>query len=242
MKDIEKNDVDISKLFEFKSDVELHTVDGKTIKVYLRLPNDGDIGKARVRAIRDSAKFRNDLRNPKWEDREVYLPDVSDFSKEDMVSLIKSYSIRQISVEVSNNIEIPFPKEPDGEAVLEVHEEYQKAIDEYPALVNKKLMSEIKSGLENLEKVLKKKTKKQLIILHERELIKELSDGKFGVSFRERNAYYSTFSNKERTQKFFSSYEELRDSPTLLKEQLMNEYSKLELGSEALKKSLGVTQ
>lgn len=241
MKDIEKNDVDISQLFIFKRELELTTPDDKKVVIYIRLPNDSDVGRARVKAIRESSDFRAKLRDKKWEDREVYIPDVSELSKDELIKLIQSYSVKQIGSEITNEIDIPIPKELKGDSTLEEQEEYQKRIDDYPKLVNAKILTELTKRINLLEKFLQKKTKTQLVTIHERELIREVCDGIFSVSFRQRCAYYGSYKDENYKTLLFGSYEKFDESPSILKEQILNTYVSLELGSEALKKLQGVT-
>ena len=62
--EIEKNDVDISKLFNWGKAFEIVGEDGVVDVVYMRVLGDADINKARVFALRESAKLRRALRNP----------------------------------------------------------------------------------------------------------------------------------------------------------------------------------
>src|SRR5690606_17203424 len=82
----------------------------------------------------------------------------------------------------------------------------------------------------------------EIISLHEKELIREHCDAKFYDSYRQLSAYYGTYSDAEYKNRLFNSWEDFKNAPTILKEQILKNYVELELGADALKKTLGETK
>jgi len=238
---IEKGDVDISKLFEFQKEVLIKGANNKAKKVYMRLPGDAEVNRAKVQAIRLSTELRKNLKNPEWEDREAYIPYVGDLNKETIEDLILSYSVGTISTEVIREVQIPHPKEPKATATLEEQEKYQKAVDEYPELVKQRVTQQITNRLERLKTFLESKTLEELVQIHNDELIKDACNQLLNEKFIELCAYFSVFKDKKFTTPLFESYDEFAKAPKLLKDQILRAYFELDLTSEQLKKSLEAT-
>ncbi len=59
--DLEQNDVDISKLFEYTSELDIETPQG-TIRIYQKLLGDEDYNKVKARALRDSKRARKKIK------------------------------------------------------------------------------------------------------------------------------------------------------------------------------------
>lgn len=239
MRTIEKNDINISKLFEFEREAKLLGVDGEEITVYMKLPGDEHLNRARVKALRLSKDFRQQLNDKEWEDREVYIPDASELDKEEIVSLLVSFNVTPIATKVAQEITIPIPKEPEGDASLEEQEEYQRKVDEYPELFNQHMTSEVTKRLENTRKRLNSLTKKALLEEYENQLVREHADTFFYKRYREYCCYFASFKDENYENRLFDKYESLRNSPEFLKTQLIDEYDKLEINAEELKKLRG---
>lgn len=236
MRDIEKNDVDITSLFDFTKEVELRTTSGEPIKVYMKLPNDAQINRARVYAMRESSNLRKNLKDSSWEEREGFIPSVSDRTDEEIVEHIIGMSIQKIGVEISEDLTIPIPKEPDGGASLEEQEQYQQAIDEYPILVNEKFVKTLEKRIESLRTFLQKKNTKELLDLYEEEVIKGLCEEHFYKTYMLQNAFYASFKDPEFSEPLFAKFESLKNGPISLKGQLMEAYNQLEISPDELKK------
>ena len=242
MKSLEKNDVDISRLFHWGDVLEINNLMGETvIRIYMRVIGDADVNRARVQALRFSNELRKNLNDKAWEDREAYIPDVSAFSKEDLIQLIVTYSSRDIISRASADIVIPHPKEPSGDANLEEQELYQKKTDEYPKIFEEKLRIDVDKRIASFKEVLEEKTTEELIQMHESEMIKEMCNVRFLDRYQELCAFYGTYKDSEYKKRLFDDFQKFLDSPKLLKGQVVNNYSVLELNAEALKKSLGAT-
>ena len=243
MIDVEKGDVDISKLFEFKTEISLIGVNGKeAAKAYIRLPSDAEVNRARVKSIRHSGELRKNLSNLEWEDREYFIPDISGLSRDELITLICNMSIQEIGMEVASDMVIPMPKEPAGDASLEEQEQYQNRVDEYPILVRDKMKIEMARKMDRLKKVLEDKNDKELNKLYEEELIKEHCNTAFKNIYKLYCVYFGTYADSEHKTLLFDSFDKLKESPEFLVQQLQNAYESLELESELLKKSLVATQ
>jgi len=72
--DIEKNDVDLSKLFTWSKEVPIYDTKGELMtRVFIRTIGDADINKARVFALRESSKLRKALRNKGTDEYEAFI-------------------------------------------------------------------------------------------------------------------------------------------------------------------------
>lgn len=241
--DIEKNDVDISQLFTYKKEITL-LVPGTTdeITLHQRIIGDSDNNKARVYALRESGKLRENLRNTKWEDRSAYLPSVDNLKKDDIVDLVLSLSIQEITLDAINKVDVPEPKEPKGDASLEDQEKHQKEVDAYKDKFNKAVNELLSTKLEERRKELNKNLKDDLIRTYETTVIDQLCQKRFLECYIEMCTFYGTYSDSGFTKRSFNAFEDFQNSPTQLKSRLMDGYSDLQVGGAALKKLQGVTQ
>jgi len=131
----EKNDVDISSLFFYKKPVTITGNKDKELTVYMRLVGDAELQRARVKALRDSRKLRDALKDKNSDEYLAFIPDISEVEKDRLVELSLVMSLKEISADIAQEIELPFPEEPGSKATLEEQEAYQKEI--IPAFQNR---------------------------------------------------------------------------------------------------------
>ena len=232
----EKNDVDISSLFYYRKPVEVITKDAEPVIFYMRLVGDAELQRARVKALRDSRKLRDALKNPESDEHLAFIPSVKDLSREKLVEIILLSKIKEISTKIVDEVNVPFPEELSSDATLEEQEEYQKEIDEYPSkresLVKEKIVKEAAKAKEELLKKNEDVLKKEYLL----SLRNELCEIELTKSFYDHIIFFSLYKEDEYKKPLFKSFEEYLNLPQEIKEQLLEEYRNLELGMDELKK------
>ncbi len=234
---IEKNDINISKLFEYTDQFVLTGVDGTELTVYVRLIGDEDLNQVRVHAIRESGKLRKNLYNSKWEDREAYLPDISKYKKDKIINIVTSLGLQDMTDRAIKQIdlELPRPKDLGSDPSLEEQEKYQEEVDRWPDLFNKKVSKIVTSFLEKRKKELQKITKKLLLEYYEEALIDASCTERLNRKFIEESTFLGTYMDENFSIRLFENFEEFLNTPTKLKELLMLNYKSLELSAQDLK-------
>lgn len=238
MQPVEKNDVDISKLFYYgdKFDI-LDKAEKKVMTVYIRLVGDAELNQARVFALRSSADLRSKLKDKSSDERRAFIPEnYDDLSNEDIINLIVLYSTQDITNDVIKNTEIPIPKEPKSDASLEEQEEYQRLVDAYPLYRVTKIREEVNLKIESLKETLSKKSKDELVVEYERVIIVTLCQQEMLTKFREMSTYFGCFKDKNYKTRLFSSFESFSNILPEIKQQLMDNYISLEVSNDELKK------
>jgi hypothetical protein len=238
MSSVEKNDVDISRLFYWGSGFDITGKNGeKLFKAYIRLVGDAELSRARVFALRCSAKMRNDLKNKDNDFRMAFIPEsYEDYTTDNMVELIASINMQEITRQAISVVSIPVPVEPDSDASLEVQEAYQQEIDDYPMKRAEILKTYISKELDSFKKELKKKPRKELEKMYENSLINSYCENEMLGKFKEMCCYFGCFKDKDFKKPLFKSYEEYSNILSEIKEQLLDNYSSLELSNDDLKK------
>lgn len=238
---IDKNEVDISKLFEWKREVTINTYNGE-VKVYMRLAGDAEIGRAKVYALRRSAEFRKKLRDLESEERLAYIPDMNSVVEDELVNGILSLLLKDITSDAYNTIKVPLPAELPSDATLEQQEEHQREIDEYPMRRDFEIRKYMEEKLVKEEAKYKKMSKEQLAKTYETMVINQLCEVEMLTAFKEMITFFSLYTNDKYNVRIFDDIEEFRNLPTQAKLELIQAYQNLDIDGEVLKKSLEVTQ
>jgi hypothetical protein len=236
MKNIERNDVDISVLFSYKKEMEVEAPTGEKIPLYIKLVGDAELNIARVFALRESREFRENLEDVQWKDRKAFIPSIKKLKKEDLINIILSFKLKDFQEAAYRTITVPEPKKPSGDADLEEHENYQKEIDEYPEKVTRAASKKALDESEIERKRLEKKLKKDLAFEYENYIIGQLCNALFFSKFKEKCAYFGTFKSSDYKVRAFNSFEDFENVPTSLKGEILNVYLELEMEMEDLKK------
>lgn len=242
--DIEKNDVDISQLFAYKKNIAL-LVPGdeeREVTFFQRVVGDAEVGQARTAALRTSAEMRAKLRDTKWKDRIIYIPKLTKLKKEDIIDLVLSLSIQELTVQAINKIEVKLPIELSGEATLEDQERYQEEVDAYPDKFQEAVATSLDNSLKGYRRDLNKVTKDELIKNYEAVMINQHASEKFTETYQELVTYLGTYNSKDYVERSFKSLEHFQNAPSMLKQTLIAHYTELEVSASTLKKSPGVTQ
>jgi len=244
MRDIDKNDVDISKLFLWKKKVEIKDELSQDVAtVYLRLIGDADIGKARAYSFRRSAELRRKLKTVGTDEYEAFMNTDVDFQDKDaLVSAVLYLNVNELAEQARKSVNLPEPKEPKSDATIEQLEQYQTDIDEYPDNYGKALQKEIDKVIKQETKRLEKLDEAELSIRYKERIINRLCTEEVNKAFYEMVVYLSTYKDNKYKVRSFLNMDEFLNSSSLLKKRLLEEYQSLELGMDFLKKSLEVTQ
>lgn len=235
---VEKNDVDISRLFYYGDKFTIFDINGTTsFTVYIRLVGDAELNQARVFALRCSADMRSKLKDKNSDMHKAYIiENYDDFSKDDLVLLAANYSSSSIAKEALDLVSVPIPTEPKSDAPLEEQERYQKEVDEYPlkrfAVIREK-MDELLA--ERKEKLLSK-TKEEVIKEFESLLIATLCEQEMLTKFKEMCTYFGTYKDSGYKNRLFKSYDEFNNVLPDIKKQFIDSYASLEVSSDELKK------
>jgi hypothetical protein len=240
---IEKQDVNLEKLFNWGKSVDVNDKYGNFVaKIYLRLVGDAELNRARVGAIRASRELRLKLKDHSTDEYMAYVPDFSELEVSDLRNIILSMKVREFMQEVTKELDIPLPVEPNSEASLEKQEEYQKEVDEYTgkrqAIVSEQTLKKAEVYGRNLEKesreYLEKEAERLIVISKcEEEMVKVFSD---------LCVVYGAYRDEEFKIRYFNTIEDFTKLPTEIKQQFLDAYGTLDLNVEELKKSLEVTQ
>jgi hypothetical protein len=233
---VEKNDVDLSKLFMWSKECELTGVSGKPVKVYIRLLGDADINRARVMSLRKSAEYRKALKDPDSDERIAFIPDAADFDKENLADAIIAYTMRDTTKKAMREVVIPRPKDPGSDATTEQLEKFQAAVDEYPKVREKAIKDIMEKLILARRTELLAKEHAELAKIFDAVIINELCEQELTDRFKEYCIVFGTYADKKFTKRFFNSIEELSELPGDLKIKLMEEYALLEVDAENLKK------
>jgi len=237
IKDLEKNDVDISKLFSWSKEVKIYSnITEEPIKVHMRLVGDAEINRARVFALRKSAELRKKLKDEDSDEYFAYISDIDLLGDERLISYLLLENSRDLYQRVSKSVEVKKPKEPNSEATLEEQEKYQLEIDEYPKKVHETITKKMEKELKNIEENLRLKDKQELYNMYRKEVINSACEMEMYSMFKAMCVYFGTFSDKELKERFFTSFEQFQNLPTEVVNQFITGYDSLEIGMDTLKK------
>lgn len=237
IRDIEKNDVDISVLFKWNKEIEVEdVVPNIKIKFYMRLLGDADLGKARAYAYRKSAELRKRLRDKDSDERVILLAEIDDFVDDEVLSkaieVLRMPDIYQAAVK---NVHLPEPKEPDTDE-LESWEDYQKKVDEYSDKFRKAVDKEADKLRADVVAQLQGKSREELYKIYEGEVINKLCQDEMNNRFYDMSIFLSIFKDNKFKNPAFKNFDEYDNTRPLLKTRLKEEYQRLELGIDVLKK------
>jgi hypothetical protein len=237
MESIDKNDVDISKLFKWSMKYTIINEDGEQIKdVYLRIVGDADLNKSRVYALRKSAELRKKLYDETSDEYLAYIPDKDIAEKENLIELLLVEWTRTFSQEAVSNLKFTLPTEPRSDASLEKQEEYQRAVDEWPNEREKRIREYVIDKLDAKREELKTLDKDEIFKDFKKMTINRICETEMITCFHEMNLYAAVYDDPEFTTRSFRSIDDLKNSTNIIKSQLLGAYMSLEVDGENLKK------
>ena len=233
---VEKNDVDISKLFEWGKEFVINGSNNKATKVYCRILGDADINKARVYALRSSAELRRKLLIEDSDERLAFISPIDKFNKEKVIDIIANLCMQDIAKIAYREVDIPVPKAPKDDATTEQLEKYQAEIDNYPKKRETKILDFINKKLEAKKKELSNLSEEELNKEYESTLINWLCEKEVQQKFKEVAAFYSLYKDNKYKYHLYNTVDEFMNLPTALKNILINFYQNLEMDTDTLKK------
>lgn len=243
MQEIDKNDVDISILFKWGTPVPMKDAFGTVIEtVYVRLVGDAETNRARVYALRESAKLREILKTPNSDERIAYIPDWKNMRDKNLIELVIQFNLRDIVQEVTKDLLLPLPLEPRSDATLESHEKYQKEVDDYPVIREGKIKEGIEETITKERKRLKGLPKGELALEAENAIITELCERRMYDAFQAMVLTQATFRDPDYKIRYFNSVEDFENLISDFKDQLFKAYNSINISTENLKKLPGAMQ
>jgi hypothetical protein len=239
---VEKNDVDIDKLFTWGKVYVFENWKGdEEAFIYMRLLGDADVNRARVYALRKSAELRKELSDLNSDLRWATIKQIDAMEQEDIINYILVFSMRDITNNAVQEVRIPAPKPPKSKARLSALEKYQKEIDEYPQKRLDAVNKIIKRETESLKTYLATEPKETLYRRYVNTLIDEFCERKALEAYADMECYLGCYKDDEYKERFFSSFEKfdnlLEDQKNIIK----TAYSKLGISTDDLKKLREVT-
>jgi len=237
--EIEKNDVDISKLFVWGRVFEVVGEDGKPeALVYMRLLGDADANRARVFAVRQSAELRRKLLDLNSDERIVFVKSIEEVSEEDLRNLIIAYSMREITNNAYKSIKVKKPTPPKSNASLSKMEKYQKEVDDFPTQFKDAVEKHMRKEVDKALKLLEYEDKESLYKRYTNALIDELCEQRAMESYRNMELYLGCYKDDTYAldKRFFSSYDEFDNMSLEVKSEFRAAYDKLDIKPDELKK------
>ena len=235
MKEIDKNDVKISKLFSWGSEFEMDTLQGK-LTFWMRIIGDAELNRARVYGLRQSAILRKKLKTEGTDERLALIPELEFDEKEKIIEAIVLYMVTELTDRGQKKLDLKYPKEPDSEASLEDHEKFQEELDKWPAHVEKELRKSYDKEVTIEKRRLNKLSEEELLKEYEETLINKLSENEFLRGFQEMCVYCATYTDDTYTERVFDSIEEFQNLPTNIRDKFLAFYASLSIPTEELKK------
>jgi hypothetical protein len=232
---IERNDVDLSKLFSWRKEFSIIDNSGQEQKVYIRLAGDADVNKARTFALRKSAEMRKKLRTEDSDEHFAFIPDKQLVEKDYVVESLILYSVREATLQAYKDVKVTEPKEPKSDATLEEQEKYQKEIDEYPKKVQDAVRKFVDKELDKKRKVLAKMEFDTLFEELEKAIITQQCETEMYAKFKEMCIYSGIYKDNSYKERLFNSFEEFENLPTEIKTEFVKNYDSLEISTEDLK-------
>jgi len=234
---VDKNDVDISRLFQWKKKFMLEYITGQdAAEVYMRLAGDADINRARVHGLRKAADLRKKLITEDTDERIAFIPPIEMVDKEGLIQAIASLSIKEYSKDAVKELDLPYPVEPKSDATQEAWEKYQAEVDNYPNQRLVRISEYIKYAMDADITKLEKQNIEDLYKKYERLIITDLCEREMVGAYNSFCIQQNTFVDPEMTVRVYETTEEFENAPRFVKDQLLTFYEELELDSVELKK------
>jgi len=238
MKEIDRGDVDISKLFnwgkKFRIDIPGRN---KTMNVFVRLVGDADYNRATVYARRRSAELRKILKDENSDERIGFIPDITAFSKEVLVGTLLLFYTKEATLIAIREVKLDLPIEPKADSSLEELEKYQLELDEYPSKREQAIKDFVNKKIDEKKLELDGKDNEPLYKEYIRMAINQICEAEMFTRMREMCVYLGTYKDEDYTERMFKSFDEFDNLPENIKNQFITFYSAMEIDGDDLKKS-----
>jgi hypothetical protein len=240
---LEKNDVDISRLFIWGKKFEIYDdTREETIPVYMRLLGDADVNRARVHALRKSRELRLKLQDPNSDESLIYIKSISEMAEQELVSYIVMFSLRDITNRAYRDVKVEKPKMPKSDAALKKMEKFQKEIDDFPARFDKAVKEFIKKETDALRAKLEKETKEVLYKKYVELLADEFCEQEALRAYRDMEMYLGCYRDEHYSERFWDSFGQFENLDTGYKQLFRTAYETLDIKMDELKKLREATQ
>lgn len=240
---VEKNDVDISRLFTWGRKFEIVNKDNEVVStVYMKLLGDADLNITRVYALRKSQELRRKLRDVNSEERMLYVLDKDEMSKDQLTSYVISFSMRDINNRAFKEVQVPRPKPPKSDAKLEKSEKYQQEVDDYPKKLSEAVGKFIKGEVEKLKKALENESEDSLYKMYVTLVIDEYCEQEAFKAYKDYELYMGCFLDEDYTLRVWENFDKFNNMPASVKEDFRAAYDTLEIPMDELKKLREATQ
>jgi len=242
MKYIDKNDVEINKLFNWGDVLEIKNTKGELLlKVYMRVIGDAELNRARVFSLRKSAEMRKKLQESDSDERLAFIPEIDVVGKETIIEAMLLAKVRDITSKATRELDIKMPKEPGADATLEEQEKFQAEVDAWPDALEKTINKAITKEMEKERKRYQSLPDNQLNKEYERLSIERLCETEMYTIFQDMCVFFSCYKDENYKHKLFNSFDEFLSLPSIIKERLLDFYNTLTIDLENLKKLPEVT-
>lgn len=243
-KSVERNDIDITKLFRYEKEVEIKDeLSQQSGKFYLRIVGDADLNKARVFGLRESSRLRKALKDPDSYEREAFISELPEFKSDDiLIQAIILLATGEVHREAVNITDVPEPKAPKSDATLEELEKYQEEVDGWGNKYNNEVDKTMRKLQRKEQKKLEKLETDDLYALYEAYIIDRLCSEEMSGKYYSRCVFMGTYADPKYRKRAFTDFDEYDNASSHLKDRLTEQYRLLELGMDQLKKLPEATQ
>lgn len=240
---VEKNDVDISKLFTWGRVYEVVDSKGEVeALIYMKLLGDADVNRARVHALRKSADLRRKLQDPDSDERLMYIHDIDEMTKEDIANFIVIFTMRGIREQAFKEVTVAKPKQPKSNASLEKLEKYQQEVDAWPEKFSTAIQNYIQKEVEKTKKLLQSEDKEVLYKKYLDTLVKEFCEQEAIKAYSDMEIFLGCFRDDEYKERWFESFDDYDNLDSKIKADFRAAYNRISIGMDELKKLREATQ
>ena len=241
--EVEKNDVDISKLFVWGKRYDIVDNAGEVVyTVYMRLPGDADLNRTRVYALRKSQELRKKLRDVNSDERLLYIKDLEEMSRDELMYSVIALSMREINQRATREVKIPRPKAPKSDAKLEKMEKYQEELDNFPKKYQEAFQKFIKTEVDKLKKALENQNEDELYKMYVRLQIDEFCELEAFRAYKEMEIFLGCYKDPDYEDRVWDTFEKYENFDPNMKAELKAAYDTLEVRMDELKKLQEATQ
>lgn len=240
---VERNDVDISKLFIWGKKFEIKDKDDNVQStIYMRLLGDADVNRARVHALRNSRVMRLKFSDPNSDESMIYLRGIDEMSEKELIEYVVVFSMREITGRAYKEVKIERPKMPKSDASLKKMEKFQQEIDEFPAKLDAAVKEFIKSEVDQLRERLASDSKESLYKQYKENLVNEFCEQEALKSYRDMELYLGCYKDEDYKERWWNSFEDFDNLDAEYKRMFRASYDTLDINMDELKKLQEATQ
>jgi hypothetical protein len=239
---MEKRMASIKDLLRYKKALEIRSQEGEIIKsVYIRLVNDEDLNKSSRLARIASTEFRAKLRDENTDEFKDQIAPIAELDDDTLKAMIVGSVQNQITQEAYvkiNREELPkleeFAIEPDAPS-LEEQEELDSALETQQKEFEKKIDDYITDRVAVFKMELESLPREELIKRAQDEMVSILPLQVFFDEFNKQKLLRGTYEDKLCKVPSFSSIDDVRETHSYVRDQIMEVYTQLEINPTELK-------